>query len=99
MLVHNVYFWLKEDLTADNRAAFLQGLESLRAIETVREMYVGTPAPTAVRPVVDRSYDVALTVILDDLAGHDVYQDHEIHEAFVKQCSSFWTRVQIYDAQ
>lgn len=99
MLVHSVYFWLKEDLTANDRAEFFEGLNSLREIDTVREMYVGTPASTADRPVVERSYDYALAVILDDVAGHDVYQEHEVHGAFVKRFSTFWTRVQIYDAE
>jgi len=98
MLVHNVYFWLKGDLTADGHAAFLRGLESLRAIDTVRELYVGKPAPTPDRPVVDRTFDYALTVILGDVNGHDVYQEHEIHRAFVERFSTFWERVQIYDA-
>lgn len=99
MLVHSVYFWLKEGLSAEQRDAFRQGVESLRTIETVREMYVGTPAPTADRPVIDRSYSVALTVVLDDVAAHDVYQEHAVHKTFVEHFSSFWTRVQIYDAQ
>lgn len=98
MLVHSVYFWLRDNLSDDERAAFRQGVESLRAIETVKEMHVGTPAATPDRPVVDRSYDLALTVVLDDIPGHDIYQDHEIHHAFVENFSTYWTRVQIYDA-
>lgn len=98
MLVHSVFFWLKPDLSKERRIAFYRGVESLRAIETVREMYVGSPANTPDRPVVDRSYDVALTVILDGIAGHDIYQEHAIHRKFVEDYSDCWTRVQIYDA-
>ncbi len=99
MLVHSVYFWLKSELTPDDRKAFRGGLESLRTIETVREMFIGTPAATPERPVVDSSYDFALTVVLEDISGHDIYQEHEVHLAFVKNFSSFWSRVQIYDAE
>lgn len=34
------------------------------------------------REVVDNSYVVGLTVILDDTAGHDVYQEHPLHKDF-----------------
>lgn len=95
MFVHSVYFWLKP--TETDHAAFRAGVESLGAIDTVRAIYVGQPATTD-RPVIDRSYSFALTVVFDDLAGHDVYQDHPIHLDFVKNFGHCWDRVQIYDA-
>ena len=97
MLVHSVYFWLRDGLTLEETARFRGGVESLRGCESVREMHIGVPAPTN-RPVIDRSYTYALTVIFDDMAGHDTYQEHPIHKAFVENFSAYWTRVQIYDA-
>ena len=97
MLVHSVFFWLKADLNDEQRAAFRQGVESLKQIEDAVAVYVGTPADTAERPVVDRSYDVGLTVVVEDVAAHDRYQDHEIHHAFVGEFKEYWERVQIYD--
>jgi hypothetical protein len=97
MFVHSVYFWLKDTASATNLASFRAGVETLRNIETVKAMYVGVPAPTD-RPVIDRSYTVALTVGFDDLAGHDAYQEHAIHLDFVKAYGDRWERVQIYDA-
>jgi hypothetical protein len=45
MHVHSVFFWLKPDLTAAQRAEFLRGIESLTGIKSVEKLYVGTPAP------------------------------------------------------
>ncbi|HVS53526.1 MAG TPA: Dabb family protein [Opitutaceae bacterium] len=99
MLVHSVFFWLKPELTAAQRAEFRRGVESLAAVKAVEKIYVGTPAAVADRPVVDRSYSVALTVICRDVAAQNAYQVDPLHLAFVAQFKSFWTRVQIYDAE
>jgi hypothetical protein len=98
MLVHSVFFWLKPETTADQKAAFKKGLESLRGIEANVACYIGTPAPTD-RPVIDRSYTFALTVIFKDMAGHDVYQEHALHKAFLNQFKTQWSKVLIYDAE
>jgi hypothetical protein len=55
MLVHTVYFWLKPELTPAQRAEFRQGIESLSGIPAVEAIYVGTPAATEKRPVIDDS--------------------------------------------
>jgi hypothetical protein len=98
MLVHTVFFWLKPELTAAQRAEFRGGVESLGGIKAVRQIHVGVPAATEKRPIIDDSYSVALTVIVDDVAGHDAYQVDPIHRAFVDKFKTCWTRVQIYDA-
>lgn len=99
MLVHTVYFWLKPELTAAQRADFRQGVESLGGIKAVKAIYVGTPAKTVKRPIIDDSYSVALTIVCADLAGHDAYQVDPLHLAFVERFKTFWIRVQIYDAE
>jgi hypothetical protein len=99
MLVHTVYFWLKPELTPAQRAEFRRGVESLGGIKAVDRIYVGTPAKTEKRPVIDDSYSVALTVVCKDVAAHDAYQVDPIHLKFVETCKTFWTRVQIYDAE
>jgi hypothetical protein len=98
MLIHTVFFWLKPELTAAQRADFRHGVESLGGIKAVEKIYVGTPAATEKRPIIDDTYSVALTVVCKDVAAHDTYQTDPIHLAFVAQCKTYWTRVQIYDA-
>lgn len=99
MLVHTVYFWLKPELTAQQRADFRKGVESLGTIKAVDKIYVGTPAKTEKRPIIDSSFSVALTVICKDIAAHDAYQADPIHLVFINACKTFWHKVQIYDAE
>ena len=99
MLVHTVYFWLKPELTAAQRADFRRGVESLSGVKSVEKVYVGTPAATEKRPVIDDSYSVGLTVLCKDIAAQNAYQIDPIHLQFVEQFKTFWTRVQIYDAE
>lgn len=98
MFIHCVYFWLRDDLTEEERTRFLEGARALTEIETVRHGWLGTPADTD-RPVIDRSYSYGLIVCFDDEAGHDRYQDHPVHDDFRDHCAPFWTRVQIYDVR
>ena len=99
MLFHCVYFWLKPELTAAQRADFRRGVESLAAIKSVVATSIGGPAPTTARLVIDHSFDVALIVQCRDVAAEAAYQIDPIHLAFVAQFKSRWTRVQIYDSQ
>ena len=95
--IHTVFFWLKEDLSEADRAAFPSELAKLGAIESVRQLYIGPPASSEARDVVDGSYGYALIVHFDDLAGHDIYQVHPVHLAFIEANQAKWTRVVVYD--
>lgn len=99
MLVHTVYFWLKPELSQAQRADFRRAVELLGGIKAVDKIYVGTPAKTVKRPVIDDSYSLALTVVCRDVAAHDAYQVDPIHAAFVDKFKTYWNRVQIYDAE
>jgi len=96
MLTHTVLFWGHDDLTDEQRADFAAGLATLPGIPTVSAGSVGRPAPTD-RSVVDRSYTFALSLRFADLAAHDAYQVHPIHDAFHERCSKYWKRVVVYD--
>jgi len=98
MLVHTVIFWLKEGLTQEDKDLFFEGAKTLSTIESVEQSFMGTPADTPKRPVVDDSYDCALSVCLRDLDAHDLYQADPIHLAFIEKCKHLWERVVIYDA-
>ena len=99
MLVHIVLFWLKKDLSKDDLLIFEKEVISLGKISSVEHLYVGQPAGTTKRPVIDGSYDFCLTVVLKDIAAHDAYQEDPIHLEFIKNCSHMWEKVKIYDAE
>lgn len=97
MFVHTVYFWLQDGLSEGDKKNFYAGVESLKEISAAEACYVGTPADTH-RAIIDRSYDVALTVICKDKAAHDEYQVDPIHLKFVENFQHMFGRVLIYDA-
>lgn len=98
MLVHSVYFWLTAEAAINEREMFKSKLSALKNIKSAHAVYVGTPAATD-RPVIDRSYDYALTVIFTDIDAHDAYQSDPIHKDFLNNCAKMFEKVVIYDAQ
>lgn len=98
MLTHHVLFWLKADISPEQKTTFKAGLKSLEGIETVQSLYIGTPAPIE-RAVVDTSYTFSLLAVFSDLAGHDVYQTHPLHLAFLDEFKVYFEKVVIYDSQ
>lgn len=98
MIVHSVYFWLKDDIEPTDREKFWTSVRSLLTIRSVQHGWVGTPAATEDRPIIDKSYTCALVLVFDDLAGHDVYQADPVHDSFRSGCHSYWSKIQIYDA-
>lgn len=98
-LIHSVFFWLREDLTDEERNAFVEGNRSMSTIPSVRRLYFGPPAATEAREVVDNSFDYALILHFDDLAGQNAYQVHPLHQQMVEQHSDKWTRVVVHDSQ
>ncbi|MEO6094985.1 MAG: Dabb family protein [Fibrobacteria bacterium] len=97
MLLHAVYFWLKPGLAAEDYRRFEELSNAMAKIPGVEHCWVGKPAATD-RPVIDRSYTYALVVALKDMAAHDFYQTHPLHDTFREKCSMLWNKVVIYDS-
>ena len=97
MFIHTVYFWLKQGTPESARDQLVKDCRDyLGKVESVRHLWAGVPAMTP-REVVDNSYGVGLTVVLDDAEGHEVYQVAPLHKEFIERNKMHWERVQIYD--
>ncbi|MGX5818243.1 amidohydrolase family protein [Chitinophaga lutea] len=96
--VHVVNFYLKPGLSAADVKKFEQGVSSLGKIETLLVFNVGKPADTD-RPVIDKSYSYCLLTVFNDKAGHDIYQEHPVHLEFIKNCSTLWDKVVVFDSE
>ncbi len=99
MLQHNVYFYLKEDLTEQQIETFEKGINTLLDIDELVEGFVGVPAKTEPRPVVDTKYAYALSTVFEDVAQHDSYQEHPVHKKFISECKELWTEVKVFDVE
>lgn len=97
-LVHHVFFWLKNPGSVADRDRIIEGLKTLRKIEAIKELRIGVIASTEKRDVVDNSWGVSELMFFEDLAGQAIYQDHPIHQKFIKDCSHLWDKVIVYDA-
>ena len=76
-IVHHVFFWLKNPGSKEDLKKLIDGLQTLKKIETVRQIHIGVPASTELRPVIDATYSASELLFFDDLAGQAVYQDHD----------------------
>jgi hypothetical protein len=97
-LAHHVFFWLKNADSLEDRKKLIEGLETLRKIETVKKLHIGIPASTEKRDVVDSSYHVSELMFFDDVEGQNVYQVHPLHKKFVADYGHLWAKVIVYDA-
>jgi hypothetical protein len=97
-MIHTVFFWLKTNLTPEQRATFEKELILLKEIPYLVHGFVGKPAPTEKRPVTDQSFDYSSTLHFKNLDDHDHYQKGcKHHQRFIDTCKGFWERVLVYD--
>ncbi len=98
-MAHTVYFWLQEGLSAEERQQFEAGVRQLSGAPTVKRLFLGGPASTPSRGVVDNSFDYNLVLWFDDVAGHDAYQVSPTHLKFVEDHEAKFDVVKVMDTQ
>jgi hypothetical protein len=95
---HHVYFWLKEEnQNPADRAVFEQGLASLFEIDLVAGGRWAVPAKVMLRPVIDQSWDYALTMQFATIEEHDAYQVDPDHNVFIGSFKEWWKKVLVMD--
>ncbi len=95
--IHHVYFWLKNPDDPAVREKFENGLREMGTIESISLLHIGTPADTD-RDVIDNTYHYSFLIGFKDRKGHDVYQEHPIHDKFRNEYNEMWTKVLVYDS-
>ena len=98
LIVHNVYFWLKEGITAEEEKDFMNFFEELKKVPGPKALKFGKPAPTTARDVVDNSFSYYLLVTFNTMDDINTYEHHPIHLGAVDKFSKYWTKVQVKDA-
>jgi hypothetical protein len=96
VFLHNVHYWLKPDLTPEQRDVFFEGIRALMKLKSVRCAWFGAPAEGG-EVAADRSYSYALVLGLADAAGHDEFQADPEHHAIRARIGGSWEKILIYD--
>ena len=97
MLVHNVFFTLKEG-TAENIQKLIDAcFKYLKDHPGVAFFAAGPLVPELARPVNDRDFHVALLVVFKSKQDHDVYQTAPDHLKFIEENKPTWDKVRVFD--
>lgn len=97
-LSHAVYFTLK-NRTHEAAAKLVASCQQhLTGHPGTVFFSAGTCAAEYDREVNDRDYDVALTIVFESHAAHDVYQTAPRHEQFIAENATDWAKVRVFDA-
>jgi hypothetical protein len=98
VLVHTVYFWFTEEADEEDSRLFHSELKKLSNIPLVKQKYIGVPASTEQRDVIDNSYDYSITFIFESKEAEKAYQQHPDHLEFIDRNAHLWEKVRVYDA-
>lgn len=99
MLQHNVYFYLKPDVTVEQNQDFVNGLQELISISSIHHAEIGRPGATEKREVVDHSFAYSIFTWFSTLEDHEVYQSHPDHKKFIEKYKDLWAAVKVYDSE
>jgi len=97
LLVHNVYFLLHDRSSTAIDSLVAACKKYLDGHPGVVFFAAGTCSDLS-REVNDRNYDVALHVIFDGRASHDVYQTAPRHLQFIAENKTNWAKVRVFDS-
>ncbi len=97
MLTHVVIFFTKPSVP-DAADRLIAGIDKyLRPIPLIRGLTRGKMVPSD-RAVVDQSYQVGMSVLVDDKASEVAYQKHPLHDEFLANVfRQVCDRVVVYD--
>jgi len=98
MFIHHAFIWLQPALSSEDKALFQEKFLAMAKIPSTGGISIGTPIASS-RPVVDSSFDFAITCHFMDQDEHDRYQKHPLHLEFIDQCQKMWRHVIVYDSQ
>jgi len=84
MFSHVVIFWTQPEKPNAADELIAGANQYLRNVPGIVNFHVGKMVPSQ-RPVVDQSYQVALSIQFESKAAQDAYQDHPLHLEFVEK--------------
>ncbi|CAI8221417.1 MAG: Uncharacterised protein [Flavobacteriaceae bacterium] len=98
-LLHSVYFWLENPNSTTDQAAFEAAIQKLIITNPQGlRSYLGKPARTELREVVDNSYTYAYIMTFESREAEAAYQTDPTHLRFIDEAQHLWKKVVVYDA-
>jgi hypothetical protein len=98
MLIHNVFFTLKDGTPENTQKLVDACFKYLKDHPGVVYFAAGPLVPELARPVNDRDFHVALLVVFKTKADHDVYQTAPAHLKFIEENKPTWDKVRVFDS-
>ena len=98
LLVHNVYFTLKDRSPTAKQKLLAACKKYLTGHPGTVFFGVGTLAEALTRPVNVRDFDVALHMVFANQAAHDTYQEAPRHQQFIAENKETWASVRVFDS-
>jgi len=95
--IHTVFFYLNDDVTAEQKTQFEGGMQKLGTCPTIANFRIGKPAMTP-RDIVDNDYGYSWIVEFKNAKDQDAYQTEPIHLAFIEEFKDLWKEVKVYDS-
>ena len=96
---HVVLCWLKDSGNAAQRQRIIEASRAFRRIPGVQTVHAGEPV-ISYRPIVDDSFDVAITLSFADAAALATYLDHPDHRRAADEVlRPLVERIVVYDFQ
>jgi hypothetical protein len=98
MLVHNVFFSLKDN-SAESKKKLVDACKKYLTKHSGEVFFAaGTRAEDLNREVNDQDFDVGLHIVFKDKDSHDKYQDAERHKQFIEENRENWKKVRVFDS-
>ncbi len=98
MLVHSVYFTLKDDSDAAKQKLTAACNQYLSSHPGTIFFSAGTRVNELCRDVNDKEFDVALLIVFKNKAAHDAYQTSDDHVKYIEENKSNWKQVRAFDS-
>ena len=97
ILVHNVYFTLKDGTPENIQKLIAACFKYLKDHPGVAYFGAGPLVPDLERPVNVRDFHVGLLVVFASRKDHDAYQTAPAHLKFIEENKPTWDKVRVFD--
>ncbi|MBV6878749.1 Dabb family protein [Epilithonimonas ginsengisoli] len=94
---HNLFFWLRKDLSAAEVKDFENFFEGLKKLPYQKNLRYGKPAGSSPRTVLDSTYSYNCAMQFDSLEELEAYGKLPEHLALVKKYKPMFEKMLVYD--